>query len=81
MNEVRRPLHDYLLHGGRDRECPYVFTSQRAPQLSEAGIHHWFRALKRRATKEQWESIACKFGNYSGEILTIILVISSTWSR
>ena len=31
---------------------------KRAPQLTEAGIHHWFRALKRRATKEQWELIA-----------------------
>jgi integrase len=26
--------------------------------LTEAGIHHWFRALKRRATKDQWELIA-----------------------
>ncbi|MBO0782398.1 MAG: tyrosine-type recombinase/integrase [Ktedonobacteraceae bacterium] len=58
LNEVRRPLNAYLLHGGRDRESPYVFTSQRAPQLTEAGIHHWFRALKRNATKEQWELIA-----------------------
>lgn len=57
LNEVRRPLHEYLLHGGRDRESPYVFTSQRAPQLTEAGIHHWFRTLKRGATKEQWELI------------------------
>jgi site-specific recombinase XerD len=58
LNEVRRPLHEYLLHGGRDRESPYVFTSQRAPQLTEAGIHHWFRALKRNTTRDQWELIA-----------------------
>lgn len=58
LNEVRKPLHDYLTHGGRDRESPYVFTSQRSPQLTEAGIHHWFRALKRNATKEQWALIA-----------------------
>jgi len=39
-NEVRRPLHVYLHHGGRDPESPYVFTSQREERLSEAGIHH-----------------------------------------
>ncbi|QBD77167.1 hypothetical protein EPA93_14635 [Ktedonosporobacter rubrisoli] len=58
LNEARRPLNEYLLHGGRDRESLYVFTSQRALQLSEAGIHHWFRTLKRSATQEQWELIA-----------------------
>jgi integrase len=26
--------------------------------LTEAGIHHWFRALKQRATSDQWEKIA-----------------------
>jgi len=26
--------------------------------LTEAGIHHWFRALKHQANKEQWELIA-----------------------
>lgn len=58
LNEARRPLHDYLRHGGRDPESLYVFTSQRHAQLTEAGIHHWFRAFKRQANKEQWELIA-----------------------
>ncbi len=57
LNEVRRPLHTYLHHGGRDPESPYVFTSQHEERLSEGGIHHWFRTLKARATKDQWEII------------------------
>jgi len=57
LNEARRPLHEYLHHGGRDPESPFVFTSQRAERLSEAGIHHWFRTLKAQATKDQWELI------------------------
>ncbi|HSH80170.1 MAG TPA: tyrosine-type recombinase/integrase [Herpetosiphonaceae bacterium] len=56
-NEVRRPLYHYLHHGGRDPASPYVFTSQRNARLSEAGIHHWFRSLKARATKDEWEFI------------------------
>ena len=58
LNEARRPLYDYLRSGGRDQVSPYVFTSQRNAQLTEAGIHHWFRALKREANKEQWELVA-----------------------
>jgi site-specific recombinase XerD len=57
LNEARRPVHEYLRHGGRDPASPYVFTSQREERLSEAGIHHWFRTLKARATKDQWELI------------------------
>jgi site-specific recombinase XerD len=49
LNEARRPLYDYLLHGGREQSSPYVFTSQRNDQLTEAGIHHWFRSLKRQS--------------------------------
>src|SRR6266699_1950258 len=58
LNEARRPLYDYLRHGGRDPDSPYVFTSQRHAQLTEAGIHHWFRSLKRQANTEQWKLIA-----------------------
>lgn len=58
LNEARRPLYDYLRSGGRDPDSPYVFTSQRHAQLTEAGIHHWFRSLKRQANKEQWDLIA-----------------------
>jgi site-specific recombinase XerD len=57
LNQARRPLYEYLVHGGRDPESPYTFTSQRHQQLTEAGIHHWFRALKQRATQDQWEKI------------------------
>jgi site-specific recombinase XerD len=57
LNEARRPLFEYLQNGRRDSESPYIFTSQRNQQLTEAGIHHWFRALKQRATKDQWEKI------------------------
>src|SRR6266702_3159593 len=58
LNEARRPLYDYIQHGGRDSESIYVFTSQRSPHLTEDGIHHWFRTLKRQANKEEWELIA-----------------------
>jgi site-specific recombinase XerD len=57
-NEARRPLYDYIRSGGRDPESPYVFTSQRGERLTEAGIHHWFRMLKARATRAQWELIS-----------------------
>jgi len=58
VNQARRPLFEYLQHGGRDPESPYVFTSQRSQQLTEAGIHHWFRTLKQQANKDQWEKSA-----------------------
>lgn len=57
LNQARRPLYEYLHHGGRDPESPYVFTSQRAPRLTEAGVHHWFRKLRSRATKDEWELV------------------------
>jgi site-specific recombinase XerD len=57
LNQARRPLFEYLEHGGRDPESPYVFTSQRNQRLTEAGIHHWFRTLKQQANKDQWEKI------------------------
>lgn len=58
LNEVRKPLYEYLQQGHRDRESLYVFPSQRQDQLTEAGIHHWFRGVKRQATREQWDLIA-----------------------
>jgi site-specific recombinase XerD len=57
LNAVRKPLYEYLRTGGRDPESPYVFTSQRAERLSEAGIHHWFRTLKAGANKKEWDLI------------------------
>lgn len=57
LNKARRPLHLYLQYGGRDESSPYVFTSQRSSHLTEYGIHQWWRTLKQRATKDQWELI------------------------
>ena len=57
LNEAHRPLHLYLLHGGRDESSTYVFTFQRSPHLTEYGIHQWFRTLKQQATKDQWALI------------------------
>jgi site-specific recombinase XerD len=58
LNEARRPLYDYLQHGRRDPESIYVFTSQRAPRLTEDGIHQWFQSLKRQANHEEWQLVA-----------------------
>jgi len=58
LNQARRPLFEYLRHGGRNPESSYVFTSQRSERLTEAGIHHWFRTLKQQATSGQWERLA-----------------------
>lgn len=58
LNEVRRPLYEYLHGDGRDRHSPYVFTSERAQHLTEAGIHHWFRKLRSKATKDEWELVS-----------------------
>jgi site-specific recombinase XerD len=57
VNEARKPLYEYL-QATRDPEREYVFPSQRNARLTEEGIHHWFRNLKARATKDQWEHIA-----------------------
>lgn len=58
MNEARRPLHVYLQKRARDEPSPYVFPSQRNVRLTEAGLHHWFRSLKQRATPEEQAVIA-----------------------
>ncbi len=58
LNEARRPLYEYLQHGGRDTTSSYMFTSQRSSHLTEDGIHSWFRTLKRSANKEEWDLIA-----------------------
>jgi site-specific recombinase XerD len=57
VNDARRPLYTYLNASGRTPASRYVFTSQRSNRLTEAGIHHWFRALKARATKREWDLI------------------------
>ncbi len=57
LNQARLPLFEYLRGGGRAAESPYAFTSQRALRLTEAGVHHWFRKLRSRATKDEWDLI------------------------
>ena len=60
LNQVRRPLYDYLqerLRDGRHKDSEFVFTSQRSDRLTEAGIHHWLRNLKEKATRGEWELI------------------------
>lgn len=55
--QARAALRDYLANGKRKSGSPFVFTSQRSDRLTEAGIHHWFRGLKRLARKGEWELI------------------------
>jgi site-specific recombinase XerD len=56
--EARQPLADYLALRPEDDTSRFVFRSQRGERLSEAGIHHWFRTLKARATHAEWALIA-----------------------
>jgi len=53
INEARQPLFAYLERTA-DSQRPFVFVSQRADRLTEAGIHHWFRTLKAQATHAEW---------------------------
>lgn len=58
VNEARRVMHDYLQHRERAEDSPFVFVSQRGPRLTDAGLHHWFRALKQRAADDDEKLIA-----------------------
>ncbi|HEY4385432.1 MAG TPA: tyrosine-type recombinase/integrase [Ktedonobacteraceae bacterium] len=71
INEARKPLRAYLEGERRliQTECPFVFLSQRAHEttshvgdhprrLTEGGLHAWWRTVKERATRQQWEQIA-----------------------
>ena len=57
LNEARRPLYQYLTQERKETASPYVFVSQRNERLTESGVHQWFRSLKARATKPEWELI------------------------
>ncbi|MBG9568486.1 tyrosine-type recombinase/integrase [Brevibacillus agri] len=58
INEARRPLYEWIRSEERARKSsPYVFVSQRADRLTENGIHHWFRRLKKQARNDEWELI------------------------
>ncbi len=58
VNEARRVLYDFLQHRERAEDSPFVFVSQRGPRLTDAGLHHWFRALKRQAAPDDGRLIA-----------------------
>jgi len=53
INEARQSFHAYLERTA-DPQRPFVFVSQRADRLTEAGIHHWVRTLKAQATHAEW---------------------------
>lgn len=57
-NEARRYLYTYLQHRERDESSPFVFVSQRSARLTDAGLQHWFRALKRQAAPDEERLIA-----------------------
>jgi site-specific recombinase XerD len=57
VNAARKPLYEYISHGGRDPESPYIFTSQRNERLTEAGIHRWWQNIRAMATVDEWEFI------------------------
>ena len=57
INDVRKPLFDYLTQERRETVSPYVFLSQRHERLTESGLHQWFRTLKKQARKEEWELV------------------------
>jgi site-specific recombinase XerD len=68
---ANKPLRVYLEQERRQIEtsCPFVFLSPREHRankrlqdhprrLTEGGVHAWWRAVKERATRQQWEQIA-----------------------
>lgn len=57
VNQVRNPLFEFLKDKRSKKDSQYVFTSQRSDCLTEAGVHHWFRGLKKKATKDEWEIV------------------------
>jgi len=70
-NEARKFLRVYLEEDRKhaQTDCPFVFLSQRSREtisragdhprrLTESGLHAWWRTVKERATKQQWEEIA-----------------------
>lgn len=57
-NQARRYLYIYLQYRERDEGSPFVFVSQRSERLTDAGLQHWVRALKRQAAPEEERLIA-----------------------
>ena len=46
LNQAWRPLFEYLHHGGRDPDSPYVFTSQRSQHFSREQVKEKLRYMK-----------------------------------
>jgi site-specific recombinase XerD len=57
LNQVRLPLYEYLYNGDRNKNSPYIFTSQRSDRWTEDGIHYWWQQLKRKARRGEAEII------------------------
>ncbi|HJT58496.1 MAG TPA: tyrosine-type recombinase/integrase [Ktedonobacteraceae bacterium] len=57
-NQARRYLYTYLQHREHDEGSPFAFVSQRSVRLTDAGLQHWFRALKRQAAPDEERLIA-----------------------
>ena len=70
VNEARKPLCAYLENERKQilTDCPFVFLSQREHEatkrsgdhprrLTEGGLHAWWRGVKEKATRIQWELI------------------------
>jgi site-specific recombinase XerD len=57
VNELRKPLYDYISIERQETSSPYLFLSQRHERLTESGLHQWFRTLKKQARKEEWELV------------------------
>lgn len=55
--QAKQALAVYLPQRTSSVDSPYLFPSQRAERLSEAGIHYWFRRLKAQAKKSEWDLI------------------------
>jgi site-specific recombinase XerD len=57
--DLAKPAREALVSflSERRSDSPFVFPSQRADRLSEAGIHHWFRGLKARAKAKDYAEI------------------------
>ena len=50
-------MREYIESGDRNPQSSFVFTSQRTERLGEAGIHYWFRSLKAKANKDEWDLV------------------------
>jgi site-specific recombinase XerD len=57
-HHARQALETYLHLPSLRADRKFVFPSQRAERLTEAGIHQWWRTLKAQARQAEWSLIA-----------------------